>query len=228
MRVSLVGLVFVLLPASSVLADRVSPRGARSAHPVFERVLQGRGEWRDVAPYGRVWKPDARLVGEDFTPYGNGGRWKYTELGWSFESTWDWGWVPFHYGRWANAPNAGWVWVPDTEWAPAWVDWRAGDGWVGWAPLPPGENAVDRAEAGWTFVRLSHFVRPDLARNAAPREQVAGVFGRTAPVHDTVARGGWYHGPAARWRAPEGEVIIQPAHIVPPRRGRIDRARIDP
>src|SRR5262249_44023310 len=31
----------------------------------------------------------------------------------------------------------GWIWVPRTEWAPAWVAWRSGAGYVGWAPLPP-------------------------------------------------------------------------------------------
>jgi hypothetical protein len=30
--------------------------------------------------------------------------------------------------------------VPGTEWAPAWVAWRYGDDWVGWAPLPPTAN----------------------------------------------------------------------------------------
>jgi hypothetical protein len=35
----------------------------------------------------------------------------------------------------------GWVWVPGTEWAPAWVAWRYTDDYVGWAPLPP--------SAGW-------------------------------------------------------------------------------
>ena len=29
----------------------------------------------------------------------------------------------------------GWVWVPGYEWGPAWVSWRTGGDYVGWAPL---------------------------------------------------------------------------------------------
>jgi hypothetical protein len=40
----------------------------------------------------------------------------------------------------------GWVWVPgrdaDLEWGPAWVSWRTGGDYVGWAPLPPETIAV--------------------------------------------------------------------------------------
>jgi hypothetical protein len=31
----------------------------------------------------------------------------------------------------------GWIWIPDYEWAPAWVEWRYDDAYIGWAPLPP-------------------------------------------------------------------------------------------
>ena len=51
----------------------------------------------------------------------------------------NWGWVVYHYGRWAFEPGIGWFWVPGEEWAPAWVNWRYGDEYVGWAPLPPDE-----------------------------------------------------------------------------------------
>src|SRR5262249_23599259 len=43
----------------------------------------------------------------------------------------------FHYGRWIFDASHGWVWVPGKEWAPAWVSWRDGSGYIGWAPLPP-------------------------------------------------------------------------------------------
>jgi hypothetical protein len=48
-----------------------------------------------------------------------------------------WGDVTYHYGRWYDAPSNGWVWIPGTTWAPAWVAWREGGGYCGWAPLPP-------------------------------------------------------------------------------------------
>src|SRR5207248_3283991 len=30
-----------------------------------------------------------------------------------------------------------WCWVPGYEWGPAWVSWRTGGNYVGWAPPPP-------------------------------------------------------------------------------------------
>jgi len=33
--------------------------------------------------------------------------------------------------------SRGWLWVPGGEWASAWVSWRYGDGYIGWAPIPP-------------------------------------------------------------------------------------------
>ena len=39
--------------------------------------------------------------------------------------------------RWTRVRDAGWLWVPGREWGPAWVSWRTGGDYVGWAPLPP-------------------------------------------------------------------------------------------
>ena len=63
----------------------------------------------------------------------------------------DWGWVTFHYGRWAHDQRLGWFWVPGDEWGPAWVDWRRGDDFVGWAPLPPDDviEEYDSEPAYW-------------------------------------------------------------------------------
>jgi hypothetical protein len=49
----------------------------------------------------------------------------------------EFGWATDHYGRWFFDDRYGWVWVPGNDWAPAWVSWRSGGGYVGWAPLPP-------------------------------------------------------------------------------------------
>jgi hypothetical protein len=59
------------------------------------------------------------------------------DCGWTWVSEWEWGWAPFHYGRWYCHAHHGWVWIPGTVWGPAWVAWRCGDGFVGWAPLSP-------------------------------------------------------------------------------------------
>ena len=110
-----------------------------------------------VGSYGRVWRPHARVVGVGFVPYASGGRWVHSSVGWVFEARWNWGWLPFHYGRWYEDEVYGWVWVPDDVWAPAWVDWRFGGGYVGWVPIGPRYHLTAR----WYFVESQHFVQPE-------------------------------------------------------------------
>ena len=48
-----------------------------------------------------------------------------------------------------NLEGTGWCWVPGYTWGPAWVSWRYGDGYCGWAPLPPDSLVgVDYADGG--------------------------------------------------------------------------------
>jgi hypothetical protein len=108
-----------------------------AAYATFAPALAPYGTWRDDATYGEVWVPDPSYVGIDFTPYVTGGHWAYTDAGYYWASDWSWGWAPFHYGRWTFIVGFGWGWVPGARYAPAWVDWRYGDGYVGWAPRPP-------------------------------------------------------------------------------------------
>jgi hypothetical protein len=101
---------------------------------VFFDDLSPYGDWMYFHDLGWAWRPGG--VPRHWRPYTDG-QWVWTDDGWTWLSDWEWGWAPFHYGRWLYTDDAGWVWVPDLEWAPAWVVWRHGDGWVGWAPLPP-------------------------------------------------------------------------------------------
>jgi hypothetical protein len=73
----------------------------------------------------------------DWRPYWDNGRWIYTDDGWYWGSDYPWGWAAFHYGRWHLHPHYGWIWYPGREWGPAWVTWRSGGSYCGWAPLPP-------------------------------------------------------------------------------------------
>src|SRR5690606_27333721 len=89
----------------------------------FYDELSPYGQWIQDPQYGYVWVPD---VQDDFRPYSTNGRWAMTEYGNTWVSNYAWGWAPFHYGRWTFNNYYGWVWLPGTQWAPAWVSWRHG------------------------------------------------------------------------------------------------------
>ena len=100
----------------------------------FYNELSPYGEWVRHPRYGWVWFP--RHVQAGWRPYSLG-RWVETEYGWTWVSNEPFGWATYHYGRWAWDSQFGWLWVPGTHWGPAWVSWQQGNGYVGWAPLPP-------------------------------------------------------------------------------------------
>jgi Family of unknown function (DUF6600) len=99
------------------------------------------GNWIEVGNYGYCWQPDVAVNDPNWRPYADG-YWAYTDLGWTWVSYEDFGWVTYHYGRWVRLTDIGWVWVPGYEWGPAWVSWRFGGGYCGWAPLPPETEVV--------------------------------------------------------------------------------------
>lgn len=100
----------------------------------FYDQLGDQGTWVQTDDYGYVFQPN--VSDSDWAPYTDG-HWVYTDVGWTWVSDEPWGWATYHYGRWANIDGMGWVWVPGYRWAPAWVSWRYGGGYCGWAPLPP-------------------------------------------------------------------------------------------
>ena len=102
----------------------------------FYDNLSPYGDWIEVADYGYCFQPSVAVSSTDWRPYADG-YWAYTDVGWTWVSYEDFGWATYHYGRWANLDDYGWVWVPGYDWGPAWVSWRTGGDYVGWAPLPP-------------------------------------------------------------------------------------------
>ncbi len=65
------------------------------------------------------------------------GYWALTDYGNTWVSDYPWGWAAFHYGRWHFDKYYGWEWIPGHVWGPAWVSWRHGGGYYGWAsPYP--------------------------------------------------------------------------------------------
>jgi hypothetical protein len=112
-------------------------RGEDVSIDAFYNNLSG-GNWIEVEGYGYGWQPDVAVNDQNWRPYADG-YWAYTDDGWAWVSYEDFGWATYHYGRWANLADYGWTWFPgeDLDWGPAWVSWRTGGDYVGWAPLPP-------------------------------------------------------------------------------------------
>jgi hypothetical protein len=162
-----------------------------SAITDFQPVLDPYGTWVDDPSYGMVWTPSADQVGDDFAPYATGGHWAYDD-----EDTWasdySWGWVPFHYGRWAFIQGRGWSWIPGRTYAAAWVTWRVGEegfGYVGWAPVAPTWGWRDGVAAylgfgtpePYVFCPSSDVFTPNLGPRIVRGDQAAGIAPRTRP-----------------------------------------------
>lgn len=149
----------------------------------FYDQLGDYGDWSEVGDYGYCWQP--RDVDEDWRPYSDG-RWAHTEAGWTWLSEEPYGWAVYHYGRWARLEGRGWVWIPGTEWAPAWVSWRRSPQHVGWAPLPPEasfrrsvgfsgwvDSYYDIGPSAYRFVEVRNFGAPRLRTVfVEPRENI--------------------------------------------------------
>ncbi len=101
---------------------------------VFYSQLSPYGRWIERGNYGWVWEPTRVPVG--WRPYTQG-HWVDSDYGWTWLSDEPWGWATYHYGRWTLDSEYGWLWVPGSDWGPAWVSFQEGDGYIGWAPLPP-------------------------------------------------------------------------------------------
>ena len=102
----------------------------------FYQALSPYGTWLNIDG-NWCWQPNATTVSPDWEPYCRHGHWVYSDWGWCWQSDYSWGWAAFHYGRWFRNDTYGWCWQPDNVWGPAWVIWRQGDDYCGWAPMPP-------------------------------------------------------------------------------------------
>ena len=75
---------------------------------MFMRELSPFGRWVNMPRYGQVWITNER----GFRPYYTGGHWASTRFGSTWVSDYQWGWAPFHYGKWGYDAFYGWFWVP--------------------------------------------------------------------------------------------------------------------
>jgi len=175
---------------TDVYYDNVAARGYDdgydpNAYQQFEGALSPYGSWYDDPSYGHIWVPSTGVVGADFSPYSSGGHWVLSEYGWTWVSDWDWGWAPFHYGRWGWVGSYGWSWIPGTCWGPAWVSWRSGGGYVGWSPLPPAGVVVGPplgVRSAWRFTVAAQLGSTRLSY--LPSHVVPSVFARTSVINN--------------------------------------------
>ncbi len=131
-KILVLGLAFALL--FGMEARNRAEADTKVSFSVFFDALAPYGNWVSVPEYGYAWYPYG--VGSSWRPYSYG-RWSWSDYGWIWISDEPWGWATYHYGRWVFDDYYGWLWLPGTVWAPAWVTWFTGPSYIGWAPLPP-------------------------------------------------------------------------------------------
>jgi hypothetical protein len=195
-------LALSLIGASSLRAEPSIPVGATVESASFHARLAPYGSWVRVAKFAdEVWIPADVPAG--WRPYADG-QWVMTEYGWTFISADAWGEIVWHYGNWLLTDDAGWVWAPANTWAPAWVSWRAGDGYAAWAPLPPERARLavyPPASPAWVCVREDQLTRP-LAEVTLPLDESIPFVQRAQPLAKLVRADGLGVNPG-----PRGEVI---------------------
>ncbi len=180
----LYSVIFSVIPGQRILAQS----GYDVSYDDFYNDLAPYGQWIDDPQYGYIWSPD---VEPGFRPYFTDGHWIMTEYGNTWVSDYPWGWAAFHYGRWTFDPYYGWIWIPGTVWGPAWVAWRYGDGYYGWAPLGPGiEIGIGFGnyycpDDWWVFIPPRYIYHPRYYKYwHGPRDN-AGYIHRTHILNNT-------------------------------------------
>lgn len=121
------------------------------------------GEWLWDRYYGYVWRPflnDRSYPGGGrWMPYAHG-RWTSVQgqLFWvPYER---WGWVPYHLGIWMWNKKKGWLWIPGSVFAPAWVDWTYYGGFFCWRPWMLMDWYAFGVRMDGQFPYFAHLVHP--------------------------------------------------------------------
>jgi hypothetical protein len=235
-RKSMMKRFLVVLAVSAFVLPTLQPvRAADVSINYFYDNLNG-GNWYEVADYGYVWQPDV-ATNSNWRPYTDG-YWAYTDVGWTWVSYEDFGWATYHYGRWARLDDYGWVWVPGYEWGPAWVSWRTGGDYVGWAPLPPagGRDVVyesqpidyrvdaeyDIGPAYYNFIDVRYIGEPVLRDRIFDYNQNVAYVDRSVNVTNITYNNGMFYNYGPDY------ATVSAYSVRPIQRLRLERANIDP
>jgi hypothetical protein len=186
-RVLLLFTAFALVCIMSVQKTFAQYDEAYISYNDFYENLAPYGQWIDDPQYGYVWSPN-----EDgsFRPYYTNGHWVMTDYGNTWVSDYPWGWACFHYGRWTYDPYYGWLWIPGSNWGPAWVSWRYGDGYYGWAPLGPGYEFSTYGDYAcpndwWVFIPPQYIYTGNYYRYWYGPRSNSRIIGNTVFVNNT-------------------------------------------
>ncbi|QHS55421.1 hypothetical protein GWR56_07665 [Mucilaginibacter sp. 14171R-50] len=193
--ISLLAVMLIMSAPNKTLAQQ---EGEYISDQEFYDELEPYGTWIEDPQYGTVWVPD---VEENFRPYATRGYWAMTNYGNTWVSEYPWGWATFHYGRWHFDNYYGWEWVPGNEWAPAWVTWRDGGGYYGWAPMEPGttfEASIDDSYSVpndyWVFAPYAYINYTNVYNYYVPYIRVRYIIRNTHWMRNRVTYNNhWYN-----------------------------------
>ena len=190
-------LVFAIAVGVGVLVPATPAQAYTSVSiSFFHSSLAPYGDWVDVSSYGRCWRP--RHVAAGWQPYLYG-EWMYTDAGWTWLASDPWGGDPYHYGTWVYDVRYGWVWIPGTVWAPAWVTWRVTSDYCGWAPVRPSfavgsagyvGPAVSVSSSAYVFVPANRFAGVRVNSVRVPQAQNATFVARSRPMTQFTVQNG--------------------------------------
>jgi hypothetical protein len=187
MKKLLIILVVVMTTCAAAKAPPPHEFGGGVSFGIFYSSLGSYGDWISVSGGVYAWRP--RGIATGWRPYLYG-HWLWSDEGWYWDSAEPWAWAAYHYGRWYYDDYYGWIWIPGYDWAPAWVEWRYGADYVGWAPLGP--YAMFDMRFGityrqswvtpydyWSFVDCRHVTALDVHRYVYRTDNNTRIIGRT-------------------------------------------------
>ena len=120
------------------------------------------GEWLWDRYCGYVWRPflnDHSYPWGGWMPYYQG-RWTSVQGQLFWVPSEPWGWVPYHLGIWMWNKKKGWLWIPGSVFAPAWVDWAFFYGRFCWRPWSILDWYGYATYSGGYFPYYAHLIHP--------------------------------------------------------------------
>ncbi len=183
-KIALIILTFALSASINIEANTPAPPVSFGS---FYVQLSPYGSWLELNSGVTVWRP--HFISNTWSPYMEG-QWIWTSDGWYWDSYEPFGYITYHYGRWYYDNYYGWLWVPDYDWAPAWVEWRYNNNYIGWSPLPP--YAAFYVNVGiifttnyytpynhWHFVRYKYICDPYVHKYFAAPSSNYTIYSKT-------------------------------------------------